>query len=136
MTHLLDTSVYCQFLKPKPLPPVRARWNALGDERLAISVVCEAELLYGLTLKNLPTLWDKFERLLRGRLPLLPVDGIVVEEFAAIKAERRKNGRLVSDFDILIAATARRHQLIVATLNPVHFRDTSGLAVENWAEQL
>ena len=51
-SHLLDTSVYCQPIKPKPLPSVERRWRELGDDALAISVICEAEMLYGLQLKQ------------------------------------------------------------------------------------
>jgi predicted nucleic acid-binding protein len=52
LSHLLDTAVYCQPVKPNALAPVRERWTALGDEALAISVICEAEVLYGLELKK------------------------------------------------------------------------------------
>jgi predicted nucleic acid-binding protein len=52
ITHLLDTSVYSQPLNPAPHPGVVARWQALGDARLAISVITEAEVRYGLMLKG------------------------------------------------------------------------------------
>ena len=52
-SHLLDTSVYSQVLKPRPLPSVVRRWRLLGDDRLAISSICEAELLYGLFVEIL-----------------------------------------------------------------------------------
>lgn len=55
LTHLLDTSVFCQPIKPAPLSSVQSRWTALGDEALAVSVVCEAELLYGLELRASPS---------------------------------------------------------------------------------
>ena len=51
-THLLDTSVYCQPLRPRPLPEVIARWNAVGDENLCTSVIAEAELIFGIRLKK------------------------------------------------------------------------------------
>jgi hypothetical protein len=34
MTYLLDTSVYCQPIKRKPLKCVMDRWNLLGDDVL------------------------------------------------------------------------------------------------------
>ncbi len=48
VTHLLDTSVFCQPIKPRPLASVIQRWEALGDGSLAISVLCQAEVLYGI----------------------------------------------------------------------------------------
>jgi hypothetical protein len=52
LSHLLDTSVYCQPNIPKPLAPVRERWTALGDDVLAVSTISEAEVRYGVELKK------------------------------------------------------------------------------------
>jgi predicted nucleic acid-binding protein len=72
-SHLLDTSVYCQPIKPKPLPSVEQRWRALGDAALAISVIGEAEVLYGLELKRSARLNSLYDELLKNRLEVLPV---------------------------------------------------------------
>jgi predicted nucleic acid-binding protein len=37
-----------------------------------------------------------------------------------------------SDFDFLIAATAKAHGLVLATINVRHFKGIDGLAVEDW----
>ena len=132
-SHLLDTSVYCQPIKPKPLTSVEARWRELGDEALAISVICEAEVLYGLQLKQSAKLNSLYERLLRDRVRTLAVDATVAMTFSKIKAAGRKKGVLASDFDFLIAATAKAHGLILAPLNPRHFNRIEGLAVEDWS---
>jgi predicted nucleic acid-binding protein len=132
LSHLLDTSVYCQPIKPLPLPSVVKRWRNLGDDALAISAICEAELLYGLELKKSTRLDALYDQLLRNRMPVLSVDSVVAATFASIKAHGRIKGALGSDFDFLIAATAKTHGLILATLNVRHFRDVDGLAVEDW----
>ena len=133
-SHLLDTSVYCQPLKPRPLPSVERRWRGLGDEALALSAICEAELLYGLALKQSPRLEAQYGHLLRNRLPVLAVDTQVAEVFSQIKAHCRKKGFAASDYDLLIAATAKAHGLILATLNLRHFNGIEGLAVEDWSQ--
>ena len=133
LTHLLDTSVYCQPLKPKPLPSVRHRWEQLGDGVLAISVICEAELLYGLELKQSRKLVAKYDALLKNRLHTFAVDLNIAEKFGQTKAAARKAGRPCPDFDILIAATAKVHGLILATLNYRHFAGLDGLAIEDWS---
>lgn len=132
-THLLDTSVYCQVLKPKPLPSVVRRWRQLGDERLAISSICEAEILYGLALRGSQRLQERYERVLEDRLQLLVVDRSVAKAFATSKATQRAKGRMVPDLDLLIAATAKAHRLIVATTNAKHFELLEGMAVEDWS---
>ncbi len=133
LTHLLDTSVYCQPLKPRPIPEVERRWRDLGDDALAISVIGEAELLYGIELKQSARLHGLYGQLLRGRFIVLPVDTAVAKSFGQIKAAARKKGFAASDFDFLIAATARTHGLILATLNIRHFEGLHGLAVEDWS---
>ena len=133
ISHLLDTSVYCQPLKPRPLPTVERRWQALGETALATSVICEAELLYGLELKKSMQLQALYDQLLKNRMPALPVDAAVAKAFSIIKAHCRKKGVSASDFDFLIAATAKAHGLILATLNIRHFQNIEGLASEDWS---
>jgi hypothetical protein len=132
ISHLLDTSVYSQPLKPQPLPAVEQRWRALGDSALAISIICEAEVLYGLELKKSSRLQASYDQLLKNRLAVFPIDTAVAKAFAVIKAACRTKGITASDFDFLIAATAKVHGLILATLNARHFQGIEGLAVENW----
>jgi tRNA(fMet)-specific endonuclease VapC len=134
LSHLLDTSVYCQPIKPKPLASVRERWTSLGDEALAISTIAEAEVLYGLELKKSARLQARFDVLLRERLRVLPVDSGVAKHFALLKAWAKANGRAPSDFDLLIAATAKGHGLTLATLNVRHFQGLPGVLVEDWSQ--
>lgn len=133
LSHLLDTSVYCQPIKPRPLASVRDRWTTLGDEALAISAICDAEVLYGLELKSSSRLIALYEALLQGRLRVLPVDSGAARHFASLKAWSQVNGRLLADLDLLVAATARSHGLALATLNARHFSHLPGLIVEDWS---
>ncbi len=134
LSHLLDTSVYCQPLKPRPLPSVERRWRALSDEALATSVICEAELLYGLELKQSARLNSLYEQLLKGRLQVLSVDRAVGTTYSQIKSACRKKGFAASDFDFLIAATAKVHGLILVTCNRRHFSGIESLAWEDWSQ--
>jgi len=134
MTHLLDTSVYSQRLRPRPVPAVVHHWEDLGDASLAVSAICEAELLYGLARKGSERLWKEYREFLENRLPILPVDSSVATRFADLKAEMEQKGAPRADFDLLIAATALSRNLIVATLNFRHFDGIPGLTVEDWNE--
>jgi predicted nucleic acid-binding protein len=134
LTHLLDTSVYSQRLRPAPHPEVINRWSRLGDQRLSISAICEAELLYGLEKRDSPRLWQEYRVALENKLTLLPIDLAVAQRFAELKAYQERKGKPRADFDLLIAATALRHNLILATGNINHFTGLPGLQVENWFE--
>lgn len=133
-SHLLDTSAYCQPMKPRPLLSVQERWKALGDDALAISAICEAEVLYGLEVKQSERLKALYERLLKGRLRVLPVDSGVARHFASMKAWAKRNGRSSSDFDLVMLATAKTHGLTLVTLNIRHFQGFPGVSIEDWSE--
>jgi len=133
VTHLLDTSVYCQPLRKKPLPAVVTRWKALGDDALCVSVICEAEILQGLEAKDSAGLWDRYRCLLEGRLPVLDINVEVARTYAALAGSLIRGGTPRPVMDLLIAATARSSGLILATLDSRHFDGIEGVAVEDWS---
>lgn len=133
MSHLLDTSVFSQPLKRHPLPAPLARWEKFGDECCATSRVCIAEVEAGLRAENRPTRLAKYEQLLRFRLKVLPVDEAVWFTFTTIKARQHEMGFPIADLDLLIAATALRYDLILATLNVRHFQRIESLRWEDWS---
>jgi tRNA(fMet)-specific endonuclease VapC len=132
-THLLDTSVYCQPLRKKPVASVVTRWKRLGDASLCVSVLCEAEVLQGLEARGSAALWDRYQDLLAGRLPVLDVTLEVARTYATLAGPLIRKGRPRPVVDLLIAATARSAGLVLATLNARHFREIEGLAVEDWS---
>lgn len=134
LTYLLDTSVYCQPIRKKPLPSVKKRWKAIGDTSVCISVICEAEILQGLEAKGSRKLWNAYETILKNRLVLLPVDVKVAETYAQLANTMKKKGKPRPVFDLLIAATAKTNGLIVATCNYLDFSGIEGLAVEDWSK--
>ena len=60
------------------------------------------------------------------------IDLLIAEKAADIYDELRRTGKLVEDADILIAATAMKHGMVVVTDNTEHFKRIRGLKVENW----
>jgi len=63
---------------------------------------------------------------------ILDLDVSIADKASDIYDELRKTGNLVEDADILIAATAIRHEMIVVTDNTQHFKRIRGLKLENW----
>ena len=135
-THLLDTSVYSQWLRPKPVQTAMDRWQKHGDQSLVISSICEAEVLYGIALNppNAAALRQRYDTRLKRRLTQLPVDADVAATFATLKATCKQRGTLVPEMDLLIASTALTHNLVVATLNFRHFKLCPGLVIEDWSQ--
>lgn len=134
MRYLLDTSVFSQPLRRKPVEAALIRWKEAGDSSCVVSAVTVAEVEYGLFLENQPRRREKFRFLLEGRLGVLETDAAVWMEFARRKARQKKAGREMADLDLLIAATALLHRLTVATLNTRDFAAVEGLAWEDWSK--
>jgi len=108
-THLLDTSVYSQPLRPKPNSEVMRRWQLHTDAALVTSIICQAEVLFGIRKKGSTRLQQEYERLLKGRIPVLPIDPAVADAYAELRTDCERRSTPVSDMDLLIAATAKAH---------------------------
>lgn len=136
VTHLLDTSVYSQPIGRQPHPEVMKRWQALGDTALATSAICEAEILFGIRKRNSTRLLNGYETILKGRYDSLPVDSAVAAVYSELRADCESRGKQVADMDLLVAATAKANNLIVATLNSKDFEVIQGITVEDWSTPL
>jgi predicted nucleic acid-binding protein len=134
MDYLLDTSVYSQPLRRRAVEASLLRWKEAGDRCCAVSRVTVAEVEWGLHWENRAERWRKYRDLLAGRLPVLETLEEVWQEFSRLKARQQQSGKPVADLDLLIAATALRHGLVVATLNAADFSRVDGLAWEDWSD--
>ena len=132
MTHLLDTTVLSQPIKDVPVERVLDRWSELGDGALCTSAVCLAELIQGLEMRGSAKYWSRYRALLMGRYPVLPFDAGVAATFGRLMAHERSLGRPRPALDLMVAATAVHHGLVIATLNVRHFVGIAGLRVEDW----
>jgi len=54
--------------------------------------------------------------------PILDLNEPIMERFAEIRSLLRRRGEIISDFDILIGATALFYDLTVLTYNKRHFK--------------
>lgn len=56
------------------------------------------------------------------------------EIFGRTKADLKKSGQLIEDFDLLIASIAQVNDCILVTNNRSHFNRIEGLVIQNWLE--
>lgn len=132
MIYLLDTSVYSQPLKRHRVLPALERWQKAGDDRCSISRVTVAEVEWGLHYENSERRWQSYRNDLHGTIRILPTDDAVWTAFAKMRAAQTKIGQPVTPIDLLIAATAKVHDLTVATLNARDFSRIQGIRWEDW----
>lgn len=102
---------------------------------IKISSVVKAELLFG--ARKSARVDHNLELLARFFEPLESVsfDDRAAEHYGLIRAELESEGRPIQPNDLLIAATARAHDLTLVTRNTKEFRRVVALRVESWEEE-
>ena len=120
---LLDTNVVSELKKASPNRKVVAFVAGQSLDRLFLSTVTLAEIRFGIELvgdaarRSDLTLWldNHLRPMFAGRI--LPADEDVLLKWRLIIEAGRKSGHTFSHPDVLIAATAAVHGLVVATRN-------------------
>jgi tRNA(fMet)-specific endonuclease VapC len=129
---LLDTDVLSEVIKGRDsLVAQRAQKYLQTHKRFTFSIITRYEILRGLKAKVALQQIAVFEDRCRESR-VLPLTDTVVVQAAEIYAELHRRGRLISDADILIAATALTHDLTLVTENTGHFERITGLRLESW----
>ncbi|HKT26185.1 MAG TPA: type II toxin-antitoxin system VapC family toxin [Terriglobales bacterium] len=122
--YLLDTNVVSELRKQKPHGAVLVWTQGLRNEETFISAITLGELQAGVELTRTqdPTKAQEIERWvdrLAGLYEVLPMDARCFREWARLM--HKKSDRLIED--AMIAATARLHDLVIATRNERDFID-------------
>ena len=136
---VLDTNVVSEVMKPKPSAMVLSWMEAHPRERLFITTVTQAEILYGVQLlpagRRRAALQADIDSMLNvefaGRI--LPFDEQAASAFSRIAADRRTSGRPISDFDAQIAAIAFSRGASIATRDVRDFEDCGAVVLNPWA---
>ncbi len=63
---------------------------------------------------------------------ILPLTDNIIVRASDIYADLYRHGQLIGDADILIAATALEHGMVLVTNNTSHLSRVAGLILENW----
>ena len=122
--YLLDTNVISELRRPKPHGAVLAWLQSVADSDLHISAVSLGEIQAGIELARdqdaaKAAEIEAWADLMAGSYNVLPMDAATFRLWA--KLMHRRSNTLYED--AMIAATAIRHQLKVATRNVADFSD-------------
>lgn len=132
---LLDTDIISETTKAQPRPAVISWLEAQRADDLFLSIITLGEIAYG--IECLPA-GEKRDRLALWRATLastrfagriFDVTDNIMCEWARAEARARTT---FSRFDALIAATARVHNLVVATRNETDFADFGVRLINPW----
>lgn len=124
MKFLVDADVLSEPTKPQPAGNV-VEWLRRHETDLAVSPIVLGELRFGILLLAAGRKRTELKRWFSqgvGRLRVLDFDAATADVWAELLADLRRAGNAMPIKDSLIAATARRHKLMVATRNVADFR--------------
>ncbi len=127
MSNLLDTDWAINYLNR--VPRTVRRMDELRPEGISISIVSVAELYEGVLNSNNPVHNENRMTDFLGRYPVIGLDVPICRIFGVERARLRAAGTLIQDMDLLIGATALRHNLTLLTNNRRHFERLSGLRI-------
>jgi len=131
MTYLLDTNVCIRYLNGRS-QQVANRLQTIPPTEIAVCSIVKAELFYGSRRSRHP------ERSLQVQhqflLPLFsfPFDDIAADAYANIRADLAERGLPIGPNDLMIAAIAVAHELVLVTHNVREFGRISALQIEDW----
>ncbi|MGA7931956.1 MAG: type II toxin-antitoxin system VapC family toxin [Kovacikia sp.] len=133
MRYLLDTCVISDFIKGESDTKVRLKQTPPVD--IAVSVITVMELRYGLSLnpQRAQTVEPAISSFLSS-VTILPFSTVEAEQAAQIRAVLKSQGQPIGAYDVLIAATALQHNLLMITANQREFDRVPGLQTENWRQ--
>jgi tRNA(fMet)-specific endonuclease VapC len=131
--YMLDTNICIYIAKHRP-PEVHARFQRLKPGQLVLSAITYGELQYGASKSSQRSnAIAKLEEFVRD-IAIECLDSAAVRAYGEIRATLEKQGRLIGNNDLWIAAHALSLDVTLATNNEREFRRVTGLSVENWIQ--
>lgn len=131
MIYLLDTNIASHVIKGD-LPMVRARLAAVPMHDVAVSVVTQAELLYGVAKRGYPEGLATRVREFLVRVTVLPWTPDVAVVYGDLRASCEAAGIVLAPMDMMIAAHAKAMNAILVTRDRVFGLVPDGLRLEDW----
>ena len=128
MRYLLDTDWAIYYLRRKPA--IVEQLDALFPEGVGISIISVAELYVGAAGAVDPVAGEvEVSKFLSAAIRVVELDADTCRIFAREQVRLRRSGNLIPDFDLLIGATALRHNFTLLSNNRRHFERIAGLNI-------
>lgn len=129
--YLLDTNICIYIAKHNP-PAVRARFETHPANELAMSMITYGELRYGAEKSEARDKALRVVNQLAAVIQIAELNAAVAEQYGLIRASLSRQGKIIGNNDLWIAAHAKAMAWTVVTNNAREFQRIEGLKVENW----
>ena len=132
MAYLFDTDAISALLRPRPLQLYLDWLKTIPRDAQFASAVTVGELFKGAYRsaakeRNLKNIEDR----VLPAVTILPFDLSTARVFGMIRADLERNGNILPDADLQIAATALYHDLELVTGNLRHFQRIPNLRLNH-----
>jgi len=131
--YLLDTNICIYIAKHNP-PAVRERFARHSAAELAMSVVTLGELRFGAEKSQAREAALSTIAQLASLIEVMPLPEAAGDHYGQIRAALHRQGQIIGNNDLWLAAHARAEGWILVTNNEREFTRVDGLQVENWAQ--
>lgn len=130
--YLLDTNICISLLKNKY--GIREAIKKVQPINCFVSEITLGELYFGAAFSN-----NKEERLkdvsfIVNHFKIIPITD-ALPLFGDIKADLKRKGLLIDDFDILIGCSAIINNMVMVTDNVKHLERLPNIMIENWTKR-
>ena len=129
--YLLDTNIVSFHIRQSS-PTLQRRLKRIRADRVALSVVTEMEIRYGLARNPGLRVRPLIEAFLSG-MTILPIDSKVAAVYARVRTTLEARGRPIGPLDLMIGAHARAIGATLVTANVGEFRRIPGLKIADWS---
>jgi predicted nucleic acid-binding protein len=128
--YTLDTNIISYFFKQN----MQVTEKILDKfENLSLPVLVCSECLFGARkIQNL-LLEEKYYTFFES-FKIYDFDFVASDLFAVLKADLQKKGKIVEDFDLMIASICISNNLTLITNNTKHFQNIPNLKLEDWTK--
>lgn len=132
MEYLLDTNICIYFFKGQF--KLKEKIEQIGYKEFAISEITLAELIYGAEKsqkrhENIQVVENFSEK-----VTIIPIFESI-QIYGKEKARLKTKGRIISDLDLFIGATAIYNNMTLVTRNVSEFERMENISIENWVDK-
>jgi len=131
MKYLLDTNTCIRYLNGRSAA-IFQHLNNTAETDIYVCSVVKFEMRYGALRSDFVEKMLSEQEKFLSRFVSLPFDEAAHIQAAQIRADLARVGTPIGPYDLLIAAIARAHSVILVTHNTREFERVAGLNLEDW----